>query len=62
MTFVCLASTTDTVLGRYKDEPGLDGEEISPMERGSGAGTERRAAVVLPRFTLYQQARPGRKD
>lgn len=40
MTFACLASTADTVLGRYRDEPGLNGAEISPVERGSGSGTE----------------------
>lgn len=39
MTSACLAKTTDTVLERYRDEPGLKGAEISPMERGSGTGT-----------------------
>eukprot|EP00064_Thunnus_orientalis_P006332 superscaffoldBa00000656_g6348 len=33
--------------GRYRDEPGLNGAEISPMERGSGAGTEDRAAAKV---------------
>lgn len=36
MTFACLASTTDIVLGKYGHEPGLGGVEISSMERGAG--------------------------
>lgn len=45
MTFACRASTTDTVLGRYRDEPGLNRAEISLIELVSGAGAERRAAA-----------------
>lgn len=51
MTFTCLASTTDIVLGRYGHEPGLDGVEISSMERGRRAGARHRGdAVALPPF------------
>lgn len=45
MTFACLASTTDTVPGRYGDEPGLNGAEISSMERGQRS---RNGAQGLP--------------
>lgn len=53
MTFACLASTTDTVPGRYGDEPGLDGAEISPMERVSGVGTDSRRRPLHRRLLCF---------
>ncbi|KAK5605559.1 hypothetical protein CRENBAI_010252 [Crenichthys baileyi] len=52
-------STTDIVLGRQLDEPGLSGEEISSTEHSSRAGTQRRAAAAksTASFTVISAGR-----
>lgn len=37
MTFACRVSASDTVVGRYGDEPGLSGAEICPLELEAAA-------------------------